>query len=221
MKVRSELELQELISQDFAWRKKELSAIKSNIATSRAFAKETALRSGITLLYAHWEGFIKNTATYYLAFVAQKKLKYQDLTVNFLAIAMKQKLTVFEETKKTSIHIETVKFLLENQYQSSEIPYDNIVKTNSNLNSNIFKEIMATLGLSCSKYELNFNLIDEQLLAMRNAIAHGENLKEIDLDESKFNMIYEKVLDMLNTFESQVMNAACLKEYLKVQTIAV
>ena len=55
MKIRTEDELQDVIDSEIAWRKKELSAVKANINTARNFAKNTALRAGITLLYAHWE----------------------------------------------------------------------------------------------------------------------------------------------------------------------
>lgn len=76
MKIRTLNDLQDMIDAEMAWRKKELYALKSNIQSSRAFAKETALRSGIALLYAHWEGAIKNIAYYYLIFVSYQKIPY-------------------------------------------------------------------------------------------------------------------------------------------------
>lgn len=48
MKIRTEDELQDVIDSEIAWRKKELSAVKANINTARNFAKNTALRAGIT-----------------------------------------------------------------------------------------------------------------------------------------------------------------------------
>ena len=97
--------------------------------------------------------------------------------------------------------------------QRARIPYEDVIKTKSNLNSEVFMEIMETLGLDHSFYEGNFKLLDEVLLKMRNEIAHGEKPEYIDLDQERFNEIYEKIIGMMNTFSSQLMNAACLKEY--------
>ena len=48
---------------------------------------------------------------------------------------------------------------------------------------------------------------------MRNEIAHGEKPEYIDLDQDRFNEVYDKIVDMMNMFSIQIMNAACLKEY--------
>lgn len=215
MKIRTINELQDYIDRDLAWRKKELSAIKSNIKEARKFAKDTALRSGVALLYAHWEGFIKNVATYYLSYVSSLQLPYSQLKPNFLAISIKYDIDTFINTQKATKHTEIVNKIFSTKDTRSKIPVDNIVKTNSNLNSEIFKEIMTVIGLKYDKYKLNFKLIDEQLLKMRNEIAHGEHLEKVDLDESKFNMLYVKVVGMINDFSTQVLNAAILKEYFK------
>ena len=79
MKIRTENDLQDAIDSELAWRKRELSAVRSNIASARKFAKDTAIRAGIALLYAHWEGSIKNVAAYYLEYVATLKLPYRQL----------------------------------------------------------------------------------------------------------------------------------------------
>lgn len=97
--------------------------------------------------------------------------------------------------------------------QKANIPYEDIIKTKSNLNSSIFKEIMETIGLDYSQYEGNFKLLDEVLLKMRNEIAHGEKPEYMDLDEERFNEIYDKITNMMNMFNTQIINAACLKEF--------
>lgn len=63
MKIRTENDLQDAIDSELAWCKRELSAVRSNIASARKFAKDTAIRAGIALLYAHWEGSIKNAVS--------------------------------------------------------------------------------------------------------------------------------------------------------------
>ena len=40
MKIRTENDLQDAIDSELAWRKRELSAVRSNIASARKFAKD-------------------------------------------------------------------------------------------------------------------------------------------------------------------------------------
>ena len=214
MKIRTLNDLQDIIDAEMAWRKKELSALKSNIQSSRSFAKETALRSGIALLYAHWEGVVKNIAYYYLVFVSYQKIPYNRLKNNFLVITIKQKLAQFEETNKTTFQTMIINSIFKKYSEISQIPTEKIISTNSNLNSVVFQEIMCTIGLKTDYYEQSYKMIDEVLLNMRNNIAHGERLENISLDEKRYNEIHKIILELIDHFAIQVMNAACLKVYL-------
>lgn len=215
MKIRTINDLQDSIDAEMAWRKHELSAIRENVASARKSAKDTAIRAGIALLYAHWEGAIKNIATFYLEYVAMLKLPYGEIKPNFLAITLKYNLKMFEESNKSSIHTRIVSEVINSRDVKSAIPVDGIIKTNSNLNSEIFVEIMATIGLDCSAYESSFKLIDSILLDKRNKVAHGERIESLDLDETRYYEIHEKIRNLILQFADQVSNAACLKQYLK------
>ena len=206
MKIRTEDELQDVIDSEIAWRKKELSAVKANINTARNFAKNTALRAGITLLYAHWEGAIKNLAYYYLVYVSSLKIPYNRLKPNFLAITLKNDIRHFDETQKVTLQTEIVNKLLCRYNQGSNIPTENIISANSNLNSTIFTEIMSAIGLPTDEYEEDYVLIDEVLLEMRNKIAHGDNLESLSLDEDRFNEIYSKIFRLIEYFSTQISN---------------
>lgn len=215
MKIRTLDDLQNMIDTEMGWRKRELSALKANINSSRLFAKDTALRSGIAILYAHWEGAIKSIAYYYLVYVSSLKISYSQLKPNFLAITLKNEMNIFNSTNKNSLHTEIVGKIYCLNDQNSNIPTEGIITTGSNLNSTIFKEIMSTIGLNTELYEQSYNLIDEVLLNMRNHIAHGERLESISLDEIRYNEIHEKIFNLIDCFAIQVSNAAFLKEYLK------
>lgn len=216
MKINTLIELQDAIDSEMSWRKKELSALRANINSSRSFAKETALRSGIALLYAHWEGAIKNIAYFYLVYVSSQKIKYDNLKPNFFALSLKRELTKFGDTKKTSTHTKFIEKFCEQRTKISRIPTEGVIDTKSNLNSDVFVEIMSTIGLDKSNYENDFNLIDEVLLNMRNHIAHGEHLVEISLDENRYDEIHNKIFSLINQFSIQISNAASRKLYLKV-----
>lgn len=217
MKIKSINDLQDAIDSEMAWRKHELSAIRSNVSSARNFAKDTAIRSGIALLYAHWEGTIKNIASYYLEYVSRQKLPYNQLKPNFLAVTLKYNLKTFEESNKTTLHTCIINEVINKQNNKSNIPYDGIIKTNSNLNSDIFIEIMATIGLDYAEYESSFKLIDSILLNKRNKIAHGERLETLDLDDIRYYEIHDKIFGLIQSFSTQVLNAAITKEYLIIQ----
>jgi hypothetical protein len=101
MKIRTLEDLNKRLTEDLIWRKKEISDLKSLIET-RSFSKSkhnAVLRSGVILLYAHWEGYIKTAAKSYLDFVFRQELTYKDLAINFVAVAMKTKFNQATETK--------------------------------------------------------------------------------------------------------------------------
>lgn len=215
MKIRTLDELQNAIDREMAWRKKELSAIRATVASSRKFARETAIRAGIALLYAHWEGGIKNIASFYLQYVSSLKRTYNVLKPNFLAITMRSELISFKNTSKTTLQTEIVNRILNNEKIESKIPTEGIINTYSNLNSEVFQEILSTIGLPCDKYEGSYKMIDEILLKKRNIIAHGELLKSLDIDENRYYEIHDKIFNLICSFALQVSNAACLEQYLK------
>lgn len=211
MKVRSLVEYTEFLDKDFSWRRKELTNIKFSIEGARKAYKPMFLRAGIALLYAHWEGFIKNSAEAYINYVECQRLRYDELSTNFLALALKVKLNEFEETKKATVYIKLIDFIRNNL---SEIAFFTKgiedIRKKSNLNSDSLKEIIYTLGLDYKPYELKKCIIDEQLLENRNNIAHG---KKIEVDETEFESIFKNIREMLDIFKTDISNAACLKSF--------
>jgi hypothetical protein len=216
MTIRSLEDLSDNLSSDLAWRKKELSDLKALIEMrSFSHSKHRALlRSGVTILYAHWEGFVKKAASSYLEFVSMQRLPYKELSSNFIALAMKVRLNEAVETNKATIFTGVAEFFLTELDQRSFIPYKDMIKTGSNLSSANFKEIICVLGLDYSAYETKQVLIDEKLLARRNGIAHGEYLL---LDLSDYLELHSQVIGMMELLRNQIDNCAALKHYCREQ----
>jgi MAE_28990/MAE_18760-like HEPN len=214
MKIRTVEDLSQKLGDDLVWRKKEISDLKSliEIKTYGASKHNALLRSGITLLYAHWEGYIKTAATSYLEFVSRQQITYNKLAINFVAIAMKTKLNEANDTNKATVFTEVASFMLTQTNQKSSIPYKDIISTASNLSSSILREIICLLGLDYSFYETKKVLIDEKLLSRRNAIAHGEYLS---LDRDEYQQLHDEILAMMEDFRTQVENHAIQKSYLR------
>lgn len=219
-KIRTLNDLSDRLSEDLAWRKNELSILKGLIET-RSFAQNKTnalIRSGIPLLYAHWEGYIKCAASAYLEFVSrQKDLKYCDLTYNFVAIAMKRRLNEASMTNQSTIHNQVIQFLMEETQQRIDIPRDDVINTGSNLRFKAFQQILEQLGIDYHLYELKQVLIDEQLANRRNQIAHGEYL---DVDMIEYQKLHQEVIGMMDMFRDQIENHAVQKLYLRTSRIS-
>ena len=213
MKLKTAEQLSDRLSQDLAWRKKELSDVKSLVETkSFSDSRHKALvRSGICILYAHWEGFVKLAANSYLEYVRMQKLCYKELASNFLALAMKEKLKEAKETNKPSLYIPVCDFFLDELNQRCLLPKE-AISTASNLSSEIFQEITHTLGINFSTYSTKSVLIDTKLLKTRNEIAHGEYSI---FDREEYIELHSEVITMLDQFRNQIENAAINKDYMR------
>ncbi len=218
MKIRTINHLSDLLSAQLAWRKKELSDIKYLIETSgiSETRKNVLLRSAITIIYAHWEGFIKAAGRYYLEYLAsQREIKNSELKSNFLTISMISSCEIQSNSKKYSSFHGITDFF-ENKIDSrAKIPYKEIVDTESNLSSNVLREIVWCLGLDYSPYESKEKLINSKMLDKRNHIAHGEFL---DIDKDDVFELRDTVLSLLDTFKNQIENSVIQKAYLKNAT---
>lgn len=209
MKIRTKENFIDLIDKEIAWRKKELSFLKGNVKENSPNYK-THLRSAIVLLYAHWEGFVKNSCELYLSYIKAQKLNYNELSENIIALSLKYNLKDFEQSNKSTIHCQIVDFLLNNLNQRATIPDNDIIKTGSNLNSTILKEILTTVGLDYKEYELKNNLLDSVLLKNRNSIAHGEY---IELNELNYNELYSDILAIMDDIKNRLSNSIVLEEF--------
>ena len=211
MRIRTEEQLSDRLAKDLTWRKKELSAMKSLIEAKNVSDQrhKVLLRSGVCILYSHWEGFVKLAANSYLEYVISKKLTYQELSSNFLALAMKEKLKEAKETHKPSLYIPVCEFFLSELNHRSILP-KNVISTGSNLSSEILKEITYILGIDFSIYSTKSRVIDTQLLKTRNEIAHGEDSV---FDRAEYLEVHREILEMLDIFCTQIENAASQKKF--------
>lgn len=140
-----------------------------------------------------------------------KKLSYKELSSNFLALAMKERLERAKDTNKPSLYIPVCDFFLDELNQRCELPKD-VISTASNLSSEIFKEITHILGIDFSPYSTKSVLIDTKLLKKRNEIAHGEYSIT---DRKGYIELHLEIISMLDIFRNQIENAAINKDYLR------
>jgi hypothetical protein len=212
MSVRTIEDLSDFLADDLAWRKKELAALRALVENNalKESRRNALLRCGVTMLYAHWEGFIKASGSAYLQFVSMQRLLYSELSPNFVAVGIRQLLHSASTSKKSRDHNALVNFFLTRMSERSSISYKTVVDTESNLSSTIFRDVVEKLGLDYTPYEAKGKLIDEKLLNSRNTIAHGTYLQT---DLSGYIVLQDEVLGIMEEFRNQIENSAITKSY--------
>ncbi|HUI28870.1 MAG TPA: MAE_28990/MAE_18760 family HEPN-like nuclease [Candidatus Acidoferrales bacterium] len=206
-------ELNDNLQEEYAWRIKELHDFKSVVDASRNDNTRNALiRSGVALLYAHWEGFVKNAAQNYYTFVSFKRLKHNELKENFIAVCLRKSIHELLETNKVVMQTKSVKFILNELGNQAHFP-SRIPIESFNLTYEVLCEYCTLLGLETENYELKKYFIDKKLVENRHKIAHG---KYFNVDYSTFNDIYETTIELLDAVKIDIVNAAALEKYRKV-----
>lgn len=212
MRVRSIDELEYIIAKDFSWRRKELTVFKTLSLSSKKQMKIILLKSGIALLYSHWEGFIKNASIAYCEYINHKNILYKNLIHNFHVCAILEEFQgqyPHRNFKSAFKLVEDRELFFERKCKINSEKY---IDTGSNLNSEILKEITMKIGVDYSFYELKGNLINERFLGFRNAISHGEYR---EIEENDFVYLFEEITALIAIFKNQIINSAIQESYLE------
>lgn len=211
-KLRTETELQSALDGDYAWRVKEIDQAKQQAREAEGARRRMAVRAGLPLVYAHWEGFVKNASENALNFVSSQRRVYRDLLPCFVAHGLKRQLATVVSSSSHSRRAEAVEFLLSKLSTRASLSWRGAISTQSNLSSTVFAEIAAALAIDATRYEARYNFIDESLLKRRNRIAHGEYL---DLDPDGFIEVANNVLTLMRDFKTDIENMAVTQGYLR------
>jgi hypothetical protein len=206
VKVRTAEQLFDLITEDSAWRKRELTVFRRGVETSNPSTQPALLRASVALLYAHWEGFIKNSCYWYLCFLAAKRLSVQQLRPELAAMALRTHMATMIDTSRPLLYAEVVRHIRERASERARIPTSrDAIRTASNLSSVVLRDVLSSVGCDAERYDYAKDLIDDQLVASRNRIAHGE-ADYVRLSE--WNELREEVIKIMDDVASQIVNAA-------------
>lgn len=208
-KVRTLDELQTALDQEMAWRIKEIGVFKVG-AGSNGFSRKPYIRAGVALLYAHWEGFVKNSSEIYLSYVESRGLPYRELKSCFVVFGLKGKINTLVQSRKSSPNIEAVDFIFSKLDETAKLQINFAVSTESNLTSKVFSNIATSIDIDTSPYETKYHLIDSSLVDRRNKVAHGEFL---DIAGDDFRRLVDDVLGLMRQYKTDIENAASLENY--------
>lgn len=217
MKIRTDQELFDRIDGELSWRKADFFRLKKVILDNQAkdnLLYQTLLRSSIPIVYAHWEGFIKEAALSYLNFISIRKLPFRSLNSGSLSLYLIEEFLNQNNSTNFEKAISIIEFFekkLDERSNLNSIP--DPIKTRSNLNSDALKEIISILELDYECFRVFEVFIDARLLEARNKIAHGE-YREIDW--TFFDEAFKIVIKLMEEFRTQIQNAVVLKKYSRV-----
>lgn len=201
-------QLTNLISEDYAWRRKELKIINDHVPNRPSPRQSAALRFSVPILYAHWEGFVKKSTETYLEYVAKKYLKHNELKPQFIALSLSKKLGSLE-IKNLEEKAKTIDFLINEFDKNSNVLTTNVIQTKSNLKYFIFKEILFVIGIEESKFSSYESLIND-LVDARNNIAHGDFLR---VDYNTYQILFKEIQELMSSLKTEIENSALNEEY--------
>lgn len=212
MKIRTVDQLQRKIDDERVWRIREIAALNSQcfIQANSTNAAKALRRSFIPIAYAHWEGFVKKSAHYYVEFVAMQGLSLKQLSSPFMSMYLVQKCASTLSQKGTYSLMEVCKTLMAENDGPVRLIYNDVVSADSNLNSEVLKTICDSLGLEYSHFEVKKLFIDVGLVKKRNKIAHGE-LQDVEAGE--LEEIKDQVVNLIDLFKTEIENAAALSKF--------
>lgn len=211
--MRTTDDLLRAISEDLIWRKKELTELRNLVSDYDGKIRQRVLiRSAVALLYAHWEGFVKKSSTYYLKYVAFQRANLDQLQTNFLVLAARLPAAQAAGGGGFKGGIDLAEFYLNCAGRRANVPHKRMVDTKSNLGSNVLKDILLMLGLDDSAFLTKMQYIDSNLVNPRNHVAHGEALS---ITVGEYRDLHDAVMELIEGFRTSVENAAVTKRYLK------
>jgi len=216
MKVRTLDELTDRLSEELVWRKRELAAIRALVEAGaiQPARKEFLIRAGVALLYAHFEGFVKEAGNLYLNFVKSQQLPNSQLRSNFQALIFKELIPISQGKARASSLANLVDFVDGDMEKRSNIGIKGAIDTESNLSAKVLKEIVWILGLDYAPFSPKEHLIDGNLLYQRNHIAHGNYLV---VDQPGYLDLHAQVVEMLENFNDQIEQNAANRLYARSQ----
>ena len=203
--VRTTEQLQEFLDEELGWRVKEVSDIRIAARRAEVVRRKTLIRAGIALLYAHWEGFVKNAANAYVEYVSYQGLRHGELQACFVALSLRGPIWSLVSTRKAEAMVAALKAVVNAQSDQAKLRTVSL-DTESNLSSKVFMNLACWVGVDVGRYETKWHFIDIRLLKRRNSIAHGSG-NELELTQDEFEELASGVVDLLRWFKTDIENA--------------
>ena len=199
MKLRAAGQLQYYLDRQLKWRKRELTSLKFCVGKALAADQPVLLRAAVGLLYAHWEGFIKDGAVAYVEHAGAQALTLGQLRPHFRAIALRPHFDECARRRDLSIRREFVELLDSGLEQQAKIAARGTIRTRANLRTEVLREIIAGLGLDHRPFSMKGKTVIDRLVRMRNEVMHGRGTP---VDVSEYGRLHDEVVLLIDEFKN-------------------
>ncbi|MFY7786956.1 MAG: MAE_28990/MAE_18760 family HEPN-like nuclease [Thermoflexibacteraceae bacterium] len=176
--------LLESITIENKWRETDFANMKriyENLSSSNDLQK-MFLRMCVPYIYAHWEGYAMSSLKLLLGFLNDLQLSYNDVTVNLFVLSLGDKFSFLKGKQSFEQRCEFSNNFL-STLSNKELKFDKkSISSKSNLNADVLEELCQIFGFNFNNFS-NYTTGLNQLVNIRNHIAHGENGYKLDLDK--------------------------------------
>lgn len=197
------------ITGDLDWREKEIASMRILLLSPgiTVAQKKVLLRAAWALLYAHYEGYCKNTLTAFYDWACRSRVVCKDLPQNTKLLALEKKLKKLKNLPNLNLLDEIVNFDNDNLLVTPQFPE---VSTSSNLYPNVLIDLLTAADLNPDRV-LEHREKLKTLVSRRNKIAHGEyNI----IDDVTYYLTFERVVyDVMYDLAFQVDNRLSMPPY--------
>jgi hypothetical protein len=180
-------------------RREEISLIQHVVANEAGtILEQTASIMALPVLYAHWEGFVKEVVGEYIEFVEKQDLAPAQAHPTIFSFAMRKRLNGLIESGSVDKMTEFATWIVSSAAQPVRFE-DKIIATGGNLSYNKLKDLCDRLKIDIVRLHEDEKKIDA-LVNRRNNIAHtGRPMK---LHRSNVAEDAALVLRLIETFEA-------------------
>lgn len=209
----TETDLSSQLDAELSWRRRELSDLKSAVRAADVIARPVLLRALVAMAYAHWEGFVRISATKYFTHLTLKKRPYVELDVQFYKNSFLVRLdTFFRSRSTTGESCRFIALILASQDLRFSFINSQLIDTKSNLNTDVINDLCLVCAFDHQFFEDNRFFIDVSLLKKRNAIAHGQ---DEGIEVGEVDAYVGTTLALLDHFKTLIENKIYTKAYLR------
>lgn len=211
-KLYSENDFSDLLDGNLSARIKELSDLKRAVKDAEASNRDVLLKAVVALSYAHWEGYVKFSATKYFDYVARKKLPFSSLEPQFYRNTFLARVNSLSQNKVgLDERIKLIGDIVESKEKYFKYINADLIQTGSNLKFSVLKDICTVCAINGNDFADREEFIDKILLKRRNAIAHGD---EAIVAFSEIDHILTEVIAIMREFKNKLENKVYSKGYL-------
>ncbi len=173
---------------------------------------DTAARMAVPMLYAHWEGYVREALQSYLEHVEKLKISQLDANPALLSYAWSKNFRDVASNQSAEARAEfTRRILAALQDPLMFHKKEHEIDMSSNLRFKVLEKLCVALCLDVAKLKEREKALDH-MVERRNTIAHGgrvEGITVVDVDVD-----VKLVIDLIDRLETMIQDAVVNMAYL-------